>query len=78
MQLDNPEYDGEFLMQRIAQESPTFKSYLAGLLKDTDSDFPTNEVWLGTLALGVNKVESQIKLTVTQESPLFIDEEDLN
>ena len=36
MQLNNPEYDGEFLMQRIAKESPTFKSYLAGLLKDTD------------------------------------------
>jgi hypothetical protein len=68
MELNNPDYDMKFIMQKIADESPTFKKELGWLLRDTDSEFPTNELWLGTLE---NK---QIKLVITQESKNFIDE----
>ena len=73
MLLDNPEYD-EQVMQKIANESPTFKALLEGLVKDTDSEYPTNEAWLGTLALGKDKTHTQIKLVVTQEPNKTIDE----
>ena len=73
MSLENPDYD-EQVMQQIARESVTFRNLLEGLVKDTDSKYPTNEVWLGTLALGDNKTHTQIKLTVSQEAKHFIDE----
>jgi hypothetical protein len=73
MPFENPEYD-EQVMQQIAKESETFRVLLAGLVKDTDKDYPTNQVWLGTLALGENKTHTQIKLVVTQEPSKTIDE----
>ena len=72
--LSNPEYDMTFFMQRIAEESPTFRKQLESLLKDTDKEFPTNELWLGSLNIGPSKTYTQIKLTVTQEQAQFIDE----
>jgi hypothetical protein len=73
MFFENPEYD-EQVMQQIASESETFRALLAGLVKDTDKDYPTNQVWLGTLALGENKTHTQVKLVVTQEPSKTIDE----
>ncbi len=74
--LKNPDYDFEFLVEQIAKESPTFKSYIQSALLDTDSEFPTNEIWLGTLKSGKDNSKTQIKLTVTQEHKHFIDEND--
>jgi len=71
--LINPDYD-EQVMQQIANESETFRTLLTGLVKDTDKEYPTNEAWLGTLALGENKTHTQIKLVVTQEPSNTIDE----
>ena len=71
MNLSNPNYDMDFIMQKIADESPTFKKYLESLINDTDRDFPTNELWLGTLDLDST---TQMKLTVSQEPQHFIDE----
>ncbi len=73
MLLDNPEYD-EQVMQKIASESPTFKALAEGLVTDTNDEYPTNEVWLGTLALGEENKHTQIKLVVTQEANNLIDE----
>jgi len=73
MAFENPEYD-EQVMQQIAKESKTFKAILESMVKDTDNQYPTNEIWLGTLALGKDKSHTQIKLVVTQESQHFIDE----
>ena len=73
MLLSNPEYD-EQVMQKIANESPTFKALLEGMVIDTDSKYPTNEAWLGTLDLGKDKTLTQIKLTVSQEAKHIIDE----
>lgn len=73
MFFDNPEYD-EQVMQQIASESPTFCAMLAGLVNDTDNEYPTNEAWLGTLATGKNKTHTQIKLVVTQDPTKTIDE----
>lgn len=73
MSLTNPEYD-EQVMQQIASESDTFRVLLEGLVQDTDSELPTNEVWLGTLALGNEKKHTQVKLVVTQETKNLIDE----
>lgn len=75
--LKNSDYDDHnFLVEQIAKESPIFNSYIQGMLKDVDSKFPTNEVWLGTLQLGKEKVPTQIKLMISQESKHFIDEND--
>tara|TARA_R110002050_G_scaffold79646_6_gene170237 strand:+ start:370 stop:603 length:234 start_codon:yes stop_codon:yes gene_type:complete len=71
--LNNPEYD-EQVMQQIASESETFRHLLEGMVKDTDSELPTNEAWLGTLSLGKKKAHTQIKLVVTQETKNLIDE----
>jgi hypothetical protein len=73
MIFENPEYD-EQVMQQIASESETFRTLLAGLVKDTDKDYPTNQAWLGTLAIGENKTHTQVKLVVTQEPSRTIDE----
>ena len=73
MLLNNPEYD-EQLMQQIANESPTFKALLEGMIIDTDSEYPTNQAWLGTLALGKDKTHTQVKLVVTQDINNTIDE----
>tara|TARA_B110000196_G_C21139698_1_gene663108 strand:+ start:2104 stop:2337 length:234 start_codon:yes stop_codon:yes gene_type:complete len=72
--LKNPEYDDEFLLEKIASESPTFKSYIQQALKDTNKKYPTNQIWLGTLPLGKEKIETQVNLTITQEPRHFIDE----
>ncbi len=72
--LSNSGYEDTFLIKQIAKESPLFNNYIQQALKDTDSDFPTNQIWLGTLELGKNKVVTQINLTITQEAKLFIDE----
>ncbi len=75
--LKNKEYDDQnFLVKQIAKESQLFNSYIQETLKDVDTDCPTNEIWLGTLALGKNKIPTQIKLTITQENKHFIDEND--
>lgn len=73
MLLDNPDYD-EQVMQQIASESETFRYLLHGLIKDTDKTYPTNEMWLGTLALGKEKTHTQVKLVVTQDPDKTIDE----
>jgi hypothetical protein len=76
MSLSNPEYGDEvMLMQQIAKESDTFRVLLEGLVKDTDSEHPTNQAWLGTLALGKNKAHTQVKLVVTQDISSTIDED---
>lgn len=73
--LRNPEYDDQnFLIEQIAKESPLFSSYLQEALKDVDSEYPTSQIWLGTLQLGKNKIPTQINLTITQEAEHFIDE----
>jgi hypothetical protein len=54
MTFDNSEYE-EQIMQQIASESENFRVLLAGLLKDTNNQYPTNEAWLGTIALGEKK-----------------------
>lgn len=74
MELSNPDYDEDFLVKQIANESPTFKAYLLDLIKDTDSEHKTNELWLGTLLLGENKSTTQINLSVTQDTNKFVDE----
>ena len=71
--LSNVDYD-EQVMQKIASESPTFTALLEGLVKDTDNEYPTNEAWLGTLALGKDKTHTQVKLVVTQDINNTIDE----
>ncbi|KTG21992.1 hypothetical protein AUR67_00500 [Pseudoalteromonas sp. XI10] len=71
--FDNPEYDGDQVMQMIANESPLFSEILKGLVNDTDPEYPTNQAWLGTLNL--NGTNTQIKLVVTQKTNSFIDEE---
>ena len=71
--LSNPEYD-EQVMQQIAKESETFRVLLEGMVKDTDSEYPTNQAWLGTLALGKDKTHTQVKLVVTQDINNTIDE----
>lgn len=73
MSLTNPEYD-EQVMQQIASESETFRILLEDMIQDTDSELPTNEAWLGTLALGNEKTHTQVKLVVTQETKNLIDE----
>ncbi len=73
MSLTNPEYD-EQVMQQIANESETFRILLEGMVQDTDSELPTNDAWLGTLALGNEKTHTQVKLVVTQETKNLIDE----
>ncbi len=75
MKLSNPDYDMEFIMQKIADESPTFRQIIERMVEDTDAEYPTNEAWLGTLGSGKNA--TQIKLTVSQEPKHFIDEDDL-
>lgn len=72
--LKNSEYDDDFLIKQIAKESPLFNAYIQQALKDTDHEFPTNQIWLGTLQLGKDKVSTQINLTITQEGSQFIDE----
>jgi hypothetical protein len=73
--LKHPDYyDDDFLIKQIAKESPLFNSYIQAALKETDSEYPTNQIWLGTLQLGKDKVATQINLTVTQEGKHFIDE----
>jgi len=74
--LKNPDYydDNDFLIKQIAKESPLFNSYIQEALKDTDSDYPTTQIWLGTLQLGKDKAATQINLTITQEAKHFIDE----
>jgi len=73
--LQNPEYDDqEFLLKQFAKESPLFNSYIQEALKDTDNEYPTNQIWLGTLQLGKEKTTTQINLTITQEPKKFIDE----
>jgi hypothetical protein len=75
MNLNNPEYDDEvMLMLQIAKESETFRVLLEGMIKDTDSQYHTNQVWLGTLALGKDKTHTQVKLVVTQDINNTIDE----
>lgn len=74
MEFTNPEYEDDFLIKQIANESPTFKAYLLDLISDTDSEHKTNELWLGTLLLGENKSVTQIKLSVSQEIKNFVDE----
>jgi hypothetical protein len=76
MTLNNPEYDDEvMLMLQIAKESETFRVLLEGMVKDTDSECPTNQAWLGTLALGKGKTHTQVKLVVTQDVNKTIDED---
>jgi hypothetical protein len=75
MNFLNPDYD-EQVMQRIAEESETFRCLLQGLVDDTGNQYPTNQAWLGTLSLGENKVCTQVKLVVTQETVNLIDEVD--
>jgi len=73
--LKNTDYDDQqFLVKQIAKESPLFNSYIQEALKDTDSDYPTNEIWLGTLKIGKGKVSTQVNLTITQDTKRFIDE----
>ena len=48
---------------------------LVGLVVDTDNEYKTNQLWLGTLALGEEKTHTQIKLVVTQEPSQTIDED---
>ena len=73
--LSNSEYgEDDFLVKQIAQESPLFNSYLQAALNDVDAEFPTEEIWLGTLQLGRGKIPTQIKLTISQDFKHFIDE----
>lgn len=73
--LNNADYDDQvFLVKQIAKESPLFNSYIQQALKDTDNEFPTNEIWLGTLKLGKDKISTQVNLTITQDAKRFIDE----
>ena len=74
--LKHPDYydDNDFLIKQIAKESPLFNSYIQQALQDVDEEYPTNQIWLGTLQLGKDKVETQINLTITQEAKHFIDE----
>jgi hypothetical protein len=75
MNLSNPEYDDEvMIMLQIAKESETFRVLLEGMVRDTDSELPTNQAWLGTLALGNDKTHTQVKLVVTQDINNTIDE----
>lgn len=71
--FSNSDYDEPQKMQVIADDSKLFKALLAGLVHDTDQDYPTNEAWLGTLT--INGKTAQIKLTVTQDPDKFIDED---
>lgn len=71
--LDNPDYS-EQVMQQIASESETFRIILEGLVKDIDNEYPTSEMWLGTLDKGVNSKHTQVKLVVTNEIDKLIDE----
>ena len=73
MILNNPDYV-EQVMQQIAKESETFRILLEGLVKDTGSEYPTNQAWLGTLALRNDKTHTQVKLVVTQDITQTIDE----
>ncbi|AEH16224.1 hypothetical protein L5M38_20475 [Shewanella sp. SM101] len=70
--LRNPEYDEQFRAEEIAAESRDFSRMIKELLSDTDSDYPTNKVWLGTVL--INGVETQIQIVATQERSFFIDE----
>ncbi|GHG07229.1 hypothetical protein [Thalassotalea marina] len=74
--LTNPEYEDDiFLIKQFAKESPLFNSYLQSLIKDIDESVPTSEVWLGTLALGKDKTPTQVKLTISRDPKIFIDED---
>jgi hypothetical protein len=73
MLLENSEYD-EQAMQKIASESVLFKALLEGLVVDTSAEYPTNELWLGTLSLGREGIHTQVKLVVTQDINNKIDE----
>lgn len=73
--LKNPDYDGDFLLNEVASQSPLFKQLLLSLIEDVESVGDIEEAaWLGTLK--INGLESQIKLVVTQDSNNFVDETD--
>ena len=69
--LSNPDYD-EQVLQKMANESVIFRNNVTGLVKDTNNEHPTNEMWLGTL--NIDGKHTQVKLVVTQESSNHIDE----
>jgi len=71
--FDNPDYDGPQTMQLMAEQSDLFNAVLSGLVSDTDSDYPTNQAWLGTI--NINGKATQVKLVVTQEPEQLIDED---
>ena len=71
--FDNPDYDGPQTMQLMAKQSDLFNAVLSGLVFDTDSDYPTNQAWLGTI--NKNGKATQVKLVVTQEPEQLIDED---
>ncbi|NRA69374.1 MAG: hypothetical protein HRU24_00025 [Gammaproteobacteria bacterium] len=70
--LKNSEYDDDFMIKQIAMESTLFNRYVQDALREVDKQYPTTEIWLGTLRVG--GVETQINLTITQETRRFIDE----
>lgn len=74
--LSNPDYnDCDFLVAQIARESATFSNLIQTLINDTDSEFMSNNAWLGTLRGADNSIK-QVTLKVSQNTLEFIDEND--
>jgi len=72
--LVNNDYDN-MLVTEIADESVTFGGNVQEAISLIDDEYPTEEIWLGTLHTGPNKAVTQIKIVVTRDPEQFIDED---
>lgn len=72
-QLINKDYD-HMLVTEIAAQSDLFRSYAQAAASLIDSEYPTEEIWLGTLSTGPSGTATQIKIVVTSDPEQFIDE----
>ena len=71
--LENPDYD-EMLVTQMASQSELFSSYVRAAVSEIDADFPTEEIWLGTLSTGKDLAHTQIKIVVSRDPQQFLDE----
>ena len=71
--LTNDDYN-EMLLTSIANESELFKSYVQSAIEDIDRAYLTEEIWLGTLNSKTSAFPLQVKLVVTCDEQLFVDE----
>ncbi len=71
--LDNDDYNN-MLVTEIADQSDLFSTYVQSAVAQIDSEFPTEEIWLGTLDTGKEKAHTQIKIVVTRDPKQFVDE----